>query len=425
MQEKYKSMSNVPNYTTKVPNRGIFPKLRFKEYTGKWTETPFSDVGIFLKGKGISKDQLTEEGTRCILYGELYTKYKNEIIKEVFSKTSIDPKGLVVSENNDVIIPSSGETAIDIATACCVNLDSVLLGGDLNIIRPHKDNGNFISYQLNGKRKQDIAKIAQGSSVTHLYNDSLKKLKIFLPEDRDEQDKIATFLSLIDDQIQTQNKIIEELKVLKSSISKKIFSQQLRFKDDNGNNFPDWEVNILGELCKVYDGTHQTPNYVDNGIPFFSVEHLTANQFNKTKYISEKVYEKENKKVKLEKGDILMTKIGSIGVAKYINWDVKASFYVSLALIKKSIEIDNEYLCHFINTDFFQSELWKRTIHVAFPQKINLGEISECLVKIPALLEQTKIANFLSSIDEKIEVEILLLNQLQSQKQYLLSNLFI
>jgi type I restriction enzyme S subunit len=152
-------------------------------------------------------------------------------------------------------------------------------------------------------------------------------------------------------------------------MSKNIFSQKLRFKDDNGNEFPNWEIKKLKDVSKIYDGTHQTPNYVDNGIPFYSVEQVTANQFDNTKYISEEVYEKENKRVKLQRGDILMTRIGSVGVAKYINWDVNASFYVSLALIKKSNKVNNEYLSHFINSLFFQSELWKRTIHVAFPKK--------------------------------------------------------
>nr|WP_165500414.1 restriction endonuclease subunit S [Pedobacter psychroterrae] len=181
----------------------------------------------------------------------------------------------------------------------------------------------------------------------------------------------------------------------------------------------------MKNLCKIFDGTHQTPTYVEKGVPFYSVEHVTANQFHRTKYISSDVFEKENKRIKLEKGDILMTRIGSIGVARYIDWDVKASFYVSLALIKKSEKINNEYLCHFIKSDFFQAELWKRTIHVAFPQKINLNEIGECLVEVPNIYEQVKIANMLSSIDKKIEVEIHILINLQKQKKILLKELFI
>mgnify|MGYP005997252773 CR=1 FL=1 len=174
---------------------------------------------------------------------------------------------------------------------------------------------------------------------------------------------------------------------------------QLRFpffKDE-------WSIHKLKDISKVYDGTHQTPKYVSDGIPFYSVEHISANQFEKTKFISKEVFEKENKRVKLEKGDILMTRIGSIGVSKYIDWDVNASFYVSLALIKKVSSYDSRYLNQFINSDFFQKELWKRTIHVAFPIKINLGEIGECLTVLPSsLTEQKKIASFLTDVDDKI-----------------------
>ena len=98
-----------------------------------------------------------------------------------------------------------------------------------------------------------------------------------------------------------------------------------------------------------------------------------------------------------------MTRIGDIGTPKYIDWEVRASFYVSLALIKSSANINNQFICQFIKSDYFQSELHKRTIHVAFPKKINLGEIGECLVSLPCENEQTKIANFLSAIDDKIE----------------------
>lgn len=173
---------------------------------------------------------------------------------------------------------------------------------------------------------------------------------------------------------------------------------KLRFEEFSG----EWDVNKLRDISKIYDGTHQTPKYVEKGIPFYSVEHLTSNQFESTKYISEEVFDKENKRVKLEKGDILMTRIGSIGVSKYIDWDVCASFYVSLALIKKKKEYESSFLNQFIKSDFFQRELWKKTIHVAFPQKINLGEIGECLVALPNLKEQQKIASFLTSIDKKI-----------------------
>ena len=151
------------------------PALRFPEFTGEWKKERLDEIAELSKGVGISKDQLSEEdGEPCILYGELYTKYKSEIINEVVSKTNIDTTKLKRSKRNDVIIPCSGETAIDIAVARCVPFDGILLGGDLNIIRLHNYDGAFMAYQLNGKRKTDIAKLAQGVSVVHLYGESKK-----------------------------------------------------------------------------------------------------------------------------------------------------------------------------------------------------------------------------------------------------------
>ena len=151
------------------------------------------------------------------MYGELYTKYKSEIIHKVISKTNIESSNLKHSKRNDVIIPCSGETAIDIAVARCVPFDNILLGGDLNIIRLHKDDGAFMAYQLNGKRKIDIAKLAQGVSVVHLYGDNIKAIKTYNPC-LQEQQKIVKLLSMLDERMELQNKIIEDLRLLRDAI---------------------------------------------------------------------------------------------------------------------------------------------------------------------------------------------------------------
>lgn len=200
------------------------PALRFPEFTEEWKEERLDEIAELSKGVGISKEQLSEDGEPCILYGELYTKYKSEIINEVISKTNIETSKLKRSKQNDVIIPCSGETAIDIAVARCIPFDDVLLGGDLNVIRLHKDHGAFIAYQLNGKRKTDIAKLAQGVSVVHLYGENIKAIKTYNPC-LQEQQKIVKLLSMLDERIEIQNKIIEKLETLIKGIRYNIFKQ--------------------------------------------------------------------------------------------------------------------------------------------------------------------------------------------------------
>ena len=175
--------------------------MRFKEYCKNWTIEPMENVCKFFKGRGISKEDLSDTGNPCILYGELYTTYKTAIAKTIKSRTLLDLKSLVHSKSNDVLIPCSGETAEDISTSICIPYDDVLIGGDLTIIRSQL-NGAFLSNQINSVRKLDIARIAQGKSIVHLQADELKKINISFPT-IDEQLKIATFVDLLDQRIDT------------------------------------------------------------------------------------------------------------------------------------------------------------------------------------------------------------------------------
>jgi type I restriction enzyme, S subunit len=199
------------------------PKYRFKEFVkdGHWRESAFGEVAEFFKGKGISKADIVENGNLpCIRYGELYTYY-NETISTIRSYTNLNEDDLVISEANDVIIPASGETQIDIATASCVLMAGVALGGDLNVIRSNI-NGVFLSYYLNNVKRTEIAQMAQGISVVHLYPSQLKTLIIQIPK-ASEQDRIASCLSSLDELISWQMRKIEQLELHKKGLMQGLF----------------------------------------------------------------------------------------------------------------------------------------------------------------------------------------------------------
>ena len=196
---------------------------------------------------------------------------------------------------------------------------------------------------------------------------------------------------------------------------------KLRFKEFDG----DWTKIDLSTVSKVFDGTHQTPNYVESGIKFVSVENIHA-PYESDKFITEEAFKKDFKN-QPQLNDILMTRItaGEIGATAIVDDSEPLAYYVSLALIRPKAEVNTLYLNQYIGTPFFKSELHKRIIHVAFPKKINLGDINECLVALPnQAVEQTKIASFLSAVDEKIS-QLTQKHELLSQyKQGMMQKLF-
>ena len=158
----------------------------------------------------------------------------------------------------------------------------------------------------------------------------------------------------------------------------------------------------LGDVCCIYDGTHQTPHYMESGVKFVSVENID-NLYNTNKYISEKDYS-DNYKNKPRKGDVLMTRIGDVGRCAIITKDEPIAYYVSLALLRpKKEEIFCSYLKHLLESRTGRIELRKRTLLTAVPLKINLGEIGKIKIPIPSLSEQNRIVGILDAFTDSIE----------------------
>ncbi|MCX6901875.1 MAG: restriction endonuclease subunit S [Verrucomicrobia bacterium] len=166
----------------------------------------------------------------------------------------------------------------------------------------------------------------------------------------------------------------------------------------------DWEVATLSELCRsINDGTHVTPRYVHQGVPFYSVENVTGDIFDDTKFISEEEHALLTKRCKPEKGDILLTRIGSLGDTKLLDWDVNASIYVSLALLKLNDQACPEYVYNYSKSRTFVRAVEKRSLLNATPKKINMRDIGGIPIPIPkSLPEQRAIAGALSAVDALI-----------------------
>lgn len=329
------------------------PTLRFPEFSGEWSQLQLGKIGPVLMCKRVFKDETTTVGEVPFFKIGTFGKEPDAFIsrnkfEEFKSKYSFPRVG-------EILISAAGTIG---RTEIYDGADAYFQ--DSNIVWIANDESRVINSYLSICYNK-IQWTTENTTIARLYNANLKSMKVLVPP-LPEQKKIAAFLGVVDAKIAALRARRDGLERYKRGLMQALFSQTLRFTKDDGTAFPDWEEKRLGEVAKIYDGTHQTPNYVDAGIPFFSVEQVTANNFDRTKFITEDVFEKESKRVVLERGDILMTRIGDIGTCRLIDWDVRASFYVSLALVKCNSAVNSSFLNQFMSSILFQRELWKRTI---------------------------------------------------------------
>ena len=370
------------------------PPLRFPEFTEEWKAEQLDNIATLSKGIGISKEQLSEDGEPCILYGELYTKYKSEIIKQVESKTDINGSKLKRSKANDVIIPCSGETAVDIATARCVPFDNILFGGDLNVISLHQYDGAFMSYQLNGKRKYDIARVAQGVSIVHLYGEHLKAIKTYNPT-LPEQQKIAKLLSLLDDRIDTQNKIIEKLQSLIKGL--RVCCMQRVY----GNNV------YLSEIAQIYQPqTISSTELTEDGFLVYGANGIIG------KY---KDYNHETEQICITcRGNTC----GMVNYTKPMSWITGNAMVINTD--KYQDKVCKRYLYHYLSAYNFNS-----IISGSGQPQIVRTPLEKLKITLPTISEQKQKAIIFDKIQDKIDINHKVLNLYIGQKQYLLRQMFI
>ena len=321
-----------------------------------------------------------------------------------------------------VFHPLFGETQIDIATASCVLRDGIALGGDLNIIKT-QNNGVFLSYYLNNKKKQEIASLAQGISVVHLYSSQLTLLELSLPK-REEQDKIALFIRNTDQKLQAIKKKKTLLEQYKKGVMQKLFSQELRFKDENGKDFPDWEEKRLGELLfEVNEKTKSSNKYR-------LLSSTTKGLFNQDEYFTRDVASKDNTGYKILKRGQLVFSPQNIWLG---NINVNLTFDIGIVSPSYKIFDFNKdlvtplYCSYFLKTPIMMYEYEQSSVQGASVVRRNL-ELDKFLnisFLLPTQQEQNRIVNFLSSIDNKINQTHQQIEKTEGWKKGLLQKMFV
>ena len=414
------------------------PKIRFKGYQDDWEQRKAIDIADYLKGNGYSKGDLTDAGTPIILYGRLYTKYQFAI-SEV-DTFAVPRNGAVYSQGNEVIVPASGETAEDIARASAVEKSGVLLGGDLNILRPFDFiNPLFLALAIsNGEPQKELAKKAQGKSVVHIHNTDIQEVTIAYPS-RTEQDRIVSVFCNLDHLITLHQRKCEETKKLKKFMLQKMFPQ-------NGSLVPeirfdvftdDWEQRKLEDLCELI--TKQTgfdyaasikPALItdrkDDTYSFIQNKDFCGNDINMNTdfYIPVEVAERFPK-ILLDKPSVLISISGRIGNVGFYKLQEKAFIGGAVGICKLRDAEEGEFIIQELESEYGQ-KYFKSLIKASSHANITVEDIRNIELQFPKEeQEKRKISDIMSNLDHLITLHQQKCDDLKNLKKYMLQNMFI
>jgi type I restriction enzyme S subunit len=406
-------------------NKNI-PPLRFPEFTGEWEKKKLGEVAekvnsgktplggesiytksgiIFIRSQNINNDKLELENITYIP-NEINDGMKNSIVKP-----------------NDILLNITGAS---LGRSCVVPKDFEI--GNVNqhvcIIRLNKENNpRFVQPIFSSSKGQNIFNSLQvGGGREGLNFESIKSIPISFPS-LPEQTKIASFLTAVDEKIQALKKKKSLLEEYKKGVMQQLFSQELRFKDDNGNEFPEWEVKKLGEVLQIQGGYAFKSNLFNRGnikvIRIGDIKQvIELEKFEGA--ISEEI---PDKKYQVKRNDFLMALSGAtFGKVGKIVDDGIAYINQRVALFRSNECLDFFY--QLVQTYFFKNYI-NSTPSASAQPNISNSDILDFESFFPSIEEQTLIANFLSAIDEKIKRNNMQIEKIEIWKKGLLQKMFV
>jgi len=359
--------------------------------------------------------------------GDLNDGVINETSKKITEQALKDYSTLKTYVEGSLVIAMYGATIgklgiLNISTAtnqaCCV------LGKSKKILT------KFMFYSFLGFR-QKIISLSYGGGQPNISQDLIKSLRLPFPP-LPEQTAIANFLdektTKIDQAIAQKEQLIALLKERKQIIIQHAVTKGLdpnaKMKDSGvewiGEIPAHWEVTKLKYYTtQIVDGTHFTPTYVESGVPFLRVTDIskkfsTEIDWSKTKYIPEKEHFELIKRANPKKGDVLLSKNGTIGITKVIDWDEEFSFFVSLCLLKLTNKLDPYFFCQFFDSPLVDKQIAFGSSRTSVTN-LHLEKIKELLIVIPPIKEQRNLSKYLIEVNSKYK-KIILLQQTQIKK---------
>ncbi|WP_318448618.1 restriction endonuclease subunit S [Photobacterium leiognathi] len=422
------------------------PKLRLSEFSDSNTYClhKFDDMFSFSSGKNIKQNEASPEfSTPCVRYGELYHMY-GEVITKTINNTNLERSELTFSAGNEILLPSAGEDPLDIGSASALTLKGVAIGRTINVLRPKGTiyySHIYVSYYINEKLRKRISQLARGASISNVYNSDLKTLKAYLPS-FPEQQKVASFLLKVDEKVALLTDKKNKLTEYKKGVMQQLFNgkweskngQQifvpptLRFKADDGNEFPDWETRRLKHYLSVRKDKNIDLEFSKQDVLSVSGAVGVVNQieFQGRSFAGASVAPYRI----VRHGDVVYTKsplkLNPYGIIRS-NKGKDGIVSTLYAVYKCKSNIQHEFLDYYFQLNDNTNRYLRPLVNKGAKNdmKVNDSTVLNDPVCIPNKREQIKIVNFLSTIDQKIDLAKLELEKAKEWKKGLLQQMFV
>jgi len=397
------------------------PQLRFPEFGDNWEEKKLGNVTSIVMGQSPDSTSYNSNGIGLYLIQGNADIKKRKTLPRVWTDTPT--KECKVGDIIMTVRAPVGAVAKSIHNAC--------IGRGVCAIRNNQHSVSNYIYQFLLSFEKKWVKFEQGSTFTAVNTKDVKSLKLILPPVQ-EQQKIAASLAAVDNKIEQLSKKQELLGEYKKGLMQQIFSQEIRFKADDGSDFPDWEEKKLGNISNVsklagYEFTKYI-KYQDTGsIIALRGLNIKKNKLDLSvvKFIDNSDFSRLNRS-KLFIDDLMFTYIGTIGEVALIDEDDKYYLAPNVSRIRFNNEVClPRFAIQYFNREVFKQGEIKKYVSSSSQPALTMGNVRLFILNLPTKPEQQKIANFLSSIDSKIEQVGEQLDKSKQFKKALLQKMFV
>jgi len=393
-------------------DRQFVPELRFKEFKYLWKTSKLGELGSVINGLTYSPNDINNNGTLVLRSSNVQNGalYLDDNVFVTVIEGKYNP---VLVDDILICVRNGSKRLIGKNTLITEEVKGVAFGAFMAVYR--SDFNRFLYYFFSSQGYYKEIHKNLGATINSINGSDLRKFKVNLPT-LPEQQKIASFLSAVDEKIQQLTAKKNLLEQYKKGVMQKLFSGKLRFKDENGNDFPDWEKNTFGGVARFINGkAYKQAELLDKGK--YRVLRV-GNLFTNNEWYHSDLKLEEDKYI--DKGDLIYAWSASFGPRFWE--EEKVIYHYHIWKVVPNEDVDKLYLFHAFMSDV---ESIKSQSQGGTMFHITKGNIEARKFNFPCFKEQQKIATYLSSIDTKIETVNKRITQTQTFKKGLLQQMFV